>query len=250
MKPIDGVCHVGKQILPYLLSYTDLYTIPGFILSLCYFFLLQPRLRLLLRVSPWAFHSQVLPFRGLDPSGMIQPECRTVLLRVGSVRGPGSSCDHWLLGRCCSFSTMIPGTAPRRCTSPTHGDASRRTIPTTVHKHTAGTARFIRPGLRMKNGWSEEGRCFIYDPLQLDKIIWLEMTRWDVLIPSQWKKEVIKNRIWWHKASINIEYQWKYHYLLIRMIYLKFQLQNWHSSSSWLMLSPNVNQLIISWMCT
>lgn len=119
-------------------SYTDLYTIPGFILPHCYPPPLpaQTAARFTRLTVSLSFPSpRISSFIGdSDPSGMIQPECRTVLLRLGSVRGPGSSCDHWLLGRCCSFSTMIPGTAPRRCTSPAHGDASRRVIPTTVHK--------------------------------------------------------------------------------------------------------------------
>lgn len=49
-----------------------------------------------------------------------------------SIRSPGFSCDHWLLNWCCSFSTMIPGTAPRRHTSPPHSDASSQLITTTV----------------------------------------------------------------------------------------------------------------------
>lgn len=47
---------------------------------------------------------------------------------------PWFSCNHWLLIRRCSFSTMIPGTAPRRHTSPTLGDASSQVMTKSVDR--------------------------------------------------------------------------------------------------------------------
>lgn len=48
-----------------------------------------------------------------------------------SIRVRGFPCDHWLLKRRCSFSTPIPGTAPKRHTSAAHRDAGSQLSPTT-----------------------------------------------------------------------------------------------------------------------
>lgn len=54
----------------------------------------------------------------------IQQDCRTEPSALGeSIRSRGFPRDHWLLKRRRSFSTAIPGTAPKRHTSSAHPDA-------------------------------------------------------------------------------------------------------------------------------
>lgn len=72
---------------------------------------------------------------GFNPSvkkKKIQQDCRTGPSAQGeSIRIRGCPCDHWLLKRRCSFSTAIPGTAPKRHTSPAHRDAGSQLSPAT-----------------------------------------------------------------------------------------------------------------------
>lgn len=68
-----------------------------------------------------------------NPPGEIQHDCRQDCPALpGIIRIAGFSRDHWLPDWCCGFSTTIPGTAPKRHTSPPHGDASSRLITTNV----------------------------------------------------------------------------------------------------------------------
>lgn len=68
-----------------------------------------------------------------NPPGEIQHDCRQDCPALpGIIRIAGFSRDHWLPDWCCSFSTTIAGTAPKRHTSPPHGDASSRLITTNV----------------------------------------------------------------------------------------------------------------------
>lgn len=118
----------------YLASYTDFYTIHSFGI---FFFPIdfQPDCRSLASLSEASIPSDRFSMSEEQAGGFksvrLNPTRRSDCPAPGeSIRSPGFSCDHWLLNWRCSFSTMIPGTAPRRHTSPPHSDASSQLITT------------------------------------------------------------------------------------------------------------------------
>lgn len=138
------VCHVWEITNPsYLASYTDFYTTSQFLGFFLFFFF--PRIsrqtagrgQLFVRLHPptkieFPRPKTNKPARA-NPPGEIQHDCRQDCpALLGIIRIAGFSRDHWLPDWCCSFSTTIPGTAPKRHTSPPHGDASSRLITTNV----------------------------------------------------------------------------------------------------------------------
>lgn len=136
-------CHVReKPNLSYLASYPDFYSTPQFLGFFLFFFF--PRIsrqtagrgQLFVRLHPpndrISTPKKNKPTRA-NPPGEIQHDCRQDCPALpGIIRIAGFSRDHWLPDWCCGFSTTIPGTAPKRHTSPPHGDASSRLITTNV----------------------------------------------------------------------------------------------------------------------
>lgn len=129
-------CHVrGKRNLSYLASYPDFYTTHSF----WAFFPADLQADCRSRATLCEATSPIIEFprpknkpMGLNPPRWNPTRLSDCPALARSIRIPGFSCDHWLLNWCCSFSTMIPGTAPKRHTSPPHGDASSQLITTNV----------------------------------------------------------------------------------------------------------------------
>lgn len=164
-----------RKNLSYLASYTDFYTTHSFGIFPPIDF--QPDCRSLASLSEvyipnYRISKQAGGFKSVRLNPTRWSDCPAP---GESIRSPGFSCDHWLLNWCCSFSTMIPGTAPRRHTSPPHSDASSQLITTTVDgdKYASLFVSGIQGDVKLKVtpvfvlSYFKGGQCFL--PLHLAK---------------------------------------------------------------------------------